>query len=292
MTRILDRDGATAAASPDLVLIADPVLGADRADFALAGPDDRANPLGLHAGQTLATAIAPVRRVLTPDQRGRGRSQHDPNWLNYHPGTYVSDMWALLDGLGIERVIVIGTSLGGLVGMMMAAARPRALAGVVLNDIGPELEPTGMRRIQQHIGRLPPVRTWPEAIAQVKMLFGAALPDYDEADWRRFAERSFLTDEHGAPRSAADPKIGELLRAVPAGYAPGAWMAFHALGGIPTLAIRGELSDVLGAETFERMQRAKPDLERLSVPNRGHPPPLDEPLCRAAIERFLAGIDE
>src|SRR5690606_14553968 len=130
--------------------------------------------------EALAAGLASHRRVITPDQRGRGRSQHDPNWLNYHPGTYVNDMWTLLRELAIERVVVIGTSLGGLMAMTMAMTRPEALAGVVLNDIGPELDPAGVRRLQSYVGRLPAVRTWDEAVAQVRMVFGHALPDYTE----------------------------------------------------------------------------------------------------------------
>jgi pimeloyl-ACP methyl ester carboxylesterase len=101
----------------------------------------------------LAAHIAPTRRVIVPDHRGRGRSQYDPHWLNYHPGTYVDDMWTLLQELSIERVIVVGTSLGGLMATLMAAMRPQMLAGVVLNDIGPEIDPTGAARIQSYAGR-------------------------------------------------------------------------------------------------------------------------------------------
>jgi pimeloyl-ACP methyl ester carboxylesterase len=239
----------------------------------------------------LAARIAPGRRVITPDQRGRGRSQYDPNWLNYHPGVYVEDMWTLLRELSLSRVIVIGTSLGGLMAMMMAAARPEAIAAVVLNDIGPQIDAAGARRIQGYVGRLPPVRNWDEAIEQVKTTFGIALPDYTPARWERFARASFIEDENGLPCAASDPKIGELLRAVPPGVTPGLWMAFSALKRIPTLAIRGELSDLLSAATFERMQQHKPDLVRVTVPNRGHPPQLDEPESWQAIESFLGRIE-
>lgn len=240
----------------------------------------------------LAERIAPGRRVITPDQRGRGRSQYDPNWLNYHPGIYVEDMWTLLRELSLSRVIVIGTSLGGLMAMMMAATRPEALAGVVLNDIGPEVDPAGARRIQGYVGRLPPVRNWAEAIEQVKLTFGIALPDYSPARWEQFARASFIEDENGVPRAASDPKIGELLRAVPPGVTPGLWMAFSALKRIPTLAIRGEHSDLLSAATFDRMQQHKTDLIRVTVPNRGHPPQLDEKEAIEGIERFLQAVKE
>ena len=212
----------------------------------------------------LAGHIAPARRVIVPDQRGRGRSQYDANWLNYHPGTYVDDMWTLLRELSVERVIVVGTSLGGLMAMLMAAMRPQMLAGVVLNDIGPEIDPSGVARIQSYAGRLPPVRNWDDAAAQMKMTFGAAMPDYDERQWHAFARQSFDAGDDGVPRLAADSKIGDAIRSIPAppGAAQAMWLAFGQLRNIPSLAIRGAHSDLLSAATFERMQSEVPGLRR------------------------------
>ena len=241
--------------------------------------------------ETLARHIAPRRSVITPDQRGRGRSQYDPAWLNYHPGTYIEDMWTLLAHLSIERVIVVGTSLGGVMAMLMASTRPQALGGVVLNDIGPELDPVGTRRIQGYVGKLPPVRSWDDAVGQMKLMFSASMPDFSEERWRTFAATSFTEDEHGVPRLASDPKIGELTRAVSADAAPTIWPAFAALKDIPVLAIRGALSDLLSEATFERMQREKPDLVRVTIPNRGHTPLLDQPESLAAIDEFLERLD-
>jgi len=265
------------------------------------GAFDRAPVLCLHGltrncrdFESVAASIAPHRRVITVDQRGRGRSQYDPAWLNYHPGTYVTDMWALLDQLSIRRAILIGTSLGGLMAILMAAMRPQALAGVVLNDIGPELDPTGAQRIANYAGRLAPVRTWADAVDQVKQTFGLALPDYGDAQWREFAEKSFIEDASGVPRLAADPRIGDALRSIPAppGATQGMWLAFCALRNVPTLAIRGAHSDLLSENTFDRMQRELPHLKRVTVPNRGHPPQLDEPEAREALRLFLDGVSE
>jgi pimeloyl-ACP methyl ester carboxylesterase len=239
----------------------------------------------------LAARLAPARRVIVPDQRGRGRSQYDPNWMNYHPATYVGDMWTLLRELSVERVIVIGTSLGGLMAMLMASMRPQMLAGVVLNDIGPELDAAGIARIQSYAGRLPPVRTWDDAAAQMKMIFSAALPDYDDRRWHEFARKSF-DDDGGVPRLAADPKIGDAVRSIapPPNALQGMWLAFAQLRGIPSLALRGAHSDLLSAATFERMQRELPELVAVTVPNRGHAPQLDEPQCLQAIEALLGGL--
>jgi pimeloyl-ACP methyl ester carboxylesterase len=240
----------------------------------------------------LAEHIAPARRVIVPDQRGRGRSQYDAQWMNYHPGTYVEDMWTLLSELSIPRVVVIGTSLGGLMAMMMAATRPQQLAAVVLNDIGPEIDPVGVARIQSYAGRLPPVRNWDDAAAQMKMTFGLAFPEYDEQQWRVFARKSFDEGEGGVPRLAADPKIGDAIRAIPAppGITQTMWLAFGLLRNLPALALRGATSDLLSAATFERMQQEVPGLVAVTVPNRGHAPQLDEPESLRSIDRFLAGL--
>ncbi|HEY7638734.1 MAG TPA: alpha/beta hydrolase [Steroidobacteraceae bacterium] len=240
----------------------------------------------------LAEHIAPARRVLVPDQRGRGRSQYDTNWLNYHPGTYIEDMWTLLRAASVERVVVMGTSLGGLMAMLMAATRPQMIAGVVLNDIGPEIDPTGVARIQAYAGRLPPVRTWDDAAAQMKMTFGLTFPDYDERQWHEFARNSFDEGEDGVPRLAADPKIGDAVRSIPAppNAAEAMWLAFGQLRNVPALALRGAHSDLLSAATFERMQQQVASLVAVTVRNRGHAPQLDEPDSLRAIDTFLAGL--
>jgi pimeloyl-ACP methyl ester carboxylesterase len=237
-----------------------------------------------------ATHIAPGRRVISADQRGRGRSQRDFNWLNYHPGMYVDDMWILLRELRIERVIVVGTSLGGVMAMVMASMRAQQLAGVVLNDVGPELEVIGARRILSYVGRSHDISNWDEAIAHVKQNFSAMYPDLTEPRWREFARNSFEEVANGRVRYAYDPKIAELMRLLPFGAIPPMWYAYASLRSIPTLAIRGELSDLLTPPIFERMRREKPDLLQLNVPNRGHAPLLHESLCQVAIDRFLASI--
>lgn len=229
------------------------------------------------------------RRVLTPDLRGRGRSQYDPNWSNYHPGTYLGDLERLQTAASAERVIVVGTSLGGILAMLIAATRPAAIAGAVLNDVGPEIAPEGLQRIAQYVGRHAPVGNWEEAVAQAQSTYGLALPDLTLADWQALARRSYI-EVDGVPRLDMDPMIGEAVRAAPAGAAPDLWPVYAALVPLPVLALRGAMSDVLSDATFDRMAREKPDLRRLSVPRRGHPPLLDEPECLAAIDEFLSTL--
>jgi pimeloyl-ACP methyl ester carboxylesterase len=237
--------------------------------------------------EAIAPTIQRSRRVLGVDLRGRGLSQHDPNWQNYHPGTYVADVATLLASAGIERVIVLGTSLGGLIAMIMAATTPQLLAGVILNDVGPEIAPEGLARISSYVGRSAPVRSWPEAVAQVRATYGLAWPTATDEDWLAFARRGYR-EVGGVPRLDMDPMIGEAVRAAPSGAAPDLWPLFAALGSLPVLALRGASSDVLSQATFDRMAREKPDLARVTVPGRGHPPMLDEPESMAAIDDFLS----
>jgi pimeloyl-ACP methyl ester carboxylesterase len=239
----------------------------------------------------LAQHLSPRYRVLTPDLRGRGRSAWDPNWQNYHPGTYVTDLIGLLDHAGVGRAAVIGTSLGGIVGMLAGAQHGTRLAGLVLNDVGPEVAPEGAARISKYVGSQPPVRNWREAVEQVRATYGVALPDLSDADWERYARQSYREDERGVPRPDMDPMIGEAMRrAAGTGATPNLWPLWGMLGNLPTLAIRGASSDILSAPTLERMAREKPDLMRVTVANRGHAPTLEEPVCRQAIDGFLSKL--
>lgn len=237
--------------------------------------------------EPLARALAGEWRVLTPDLRGRGRSGHDPQWRNYQPLTYATDVLELLDALEVPRMSLIGTSLGGLIAMLLAAMRPALLAGVVLNDVGPELDPAGLARIATYVGKLPPVVSWDEAAAQARFVNCSAFPDYTESDWLRFARNIYSEDAAGRPVLDMDPRIGDALRDAPAGAALDLWPLYRALLPLPTLAIRGALSDLLSAATLARMAQLKPDLHTLVVPGRGHAPTLDEPDCRGAIRVFL-----
>ena len=239
--------------------------------------------------EDLALHLSPRYRVICPDLRGRGLSAPDPAWQNYHPGTYLADLAPLIAGLGIHRLAVIGTSLGGLLAMLLTPFLPGVVAGIALNDIGPEIDPVGGSRIKGYAGRLPAVRNWDEAVAQLRFLFGAAWPGLSDETWARLARRSYREDANGTPVLECDPKVGEALRAAPPADLWPLWAQLGA-SALPVLAIRGALSDVLSASTFARMQREKPDLVTLTVAARGHVPLLDEPECLRAIGGFLARI--
>lgn len=235
----------------------------------------------------LATHLQPQHEVLTADLRGRGRSAWDGDPSHYQLQIYVQDIWSLLESRGLSRVVVVGTSLGALMGMVMAAMKPAYIAGLVLNDAGPEVEPAGLRRIAGYAGKLPPVSSWAEATAQTKLVYGPALPGLSEQEWLAYARLGYRDDANGVPVPDVDPRISQALQN-PSDAAPNLWPLYAQIRHIPILVIRGALSDILSAATVERMAREKPDLLRIEVANRGHTPTLNEPECLSAIDGFLA----
>lgn len=240
--------------------------------------------------EDLAPHLAARYRTIVPDMRGRGLSARDPDSNNYKIPIYLQDVHALLTGLGAPRVIVIGTSMGGLMAMLMAATQPGLVAGIVLNDIGPEVDPAGLERIRGYAGKAAPVIGWPEAIEQARSIYDSAWPHLSDARWEAIVRRGYRINAQGIPEVDADPLIAEPLRD-PTAAAPDLWPLWKSLAGVPILAIRGAHSDILSVATLERMRREKPDLESLTVPDRGHAPLLDELECIAAIDHFLSRLD-
>ncbi len=239
--------------------------------------------------EDLAPHLKRRYRVIVPDLRGRGFSARDPQIQNYQPAVYVQDIAALLDRVDSARVAVVGTSLGGMLAMMLGFGQPGRIAGMVLNDVGPEIDPVGVERIKQYAGRLPPAGTWSVAVAQTQAMFGDAWPDLPGDRWAALARRGFRENAAGIVEIDADPGIGAALRAAPAA-ALDLWPLWQALRSVPTLAIRGARSDILSAAVFARMKHENPGLEQLEVANRGHVPLLDEPECIAALDGFLSRI--
>ncbi len=230
---------------------------------------------------------ARARRVLAPDYRGRGRSAYDPDWRNYRPQVYIRDIIHLLAASDAHRVIVVGTSLGGLLAMALALAQPSALAAVVLHDVGPEVDAAGLARIKGYAGTDVPMPDWAAATARLKELFGAAWPGLTEERWHELTRAHFREDDEGLPLLDYDPDLGRALARETSGSTD-LWPLFRALAGVPTLVIRGALSDILSEATEVKMAALKPDLERLTVANRGHVPLLDEPECATAIDDFIS----
>ncbi len=234
----------------------------------------------------VALRHAAKRRVLALDLRGRGLSERDPDWRNYQAPVYVRDIQHLLAAAGAPRVVLVGTSFGGILAMIMAVAQPAALAAVVLNDIGPEIDPAGAARIEAYVGQATPLPDWEAAKARLKELFGQAWPDLSEERWTTLTRTFFHEGEDGLPKPDYDPAISRPFK-LPENRDQDLWPFFRALADVPTLAVRGATSDILSSSTFERMAEAKPDLERLTVANRGHAPFLDEPDCAPALDAFI-----
>jgi pimeloyl-ACP methyl ester carboxylesterase len=233
----------------------------------------------------LALRLSSERRVICPDYRGRGQSEYDRDPFNYVPPTYLNDLAHLFAVAGIHRCIIIGTSLGGLLAMAMALVLPSAIAGVVLNDIGPEVANSGRERIVRYIGTDSSPPDWDAAVAELRELF-PTLSLKTDADWREAAEASFRIDEAGKFHPNWDIRMVKPLLAQ--AELPDLWPLFHALDRVPVLGIRGALSDLLLPETFARMQATHPDFTAVTVPETGHVPSLWEPECEAAIDAFLA----
>lgn len=238
----------------------------------------------------LARHLAAERRVLALDYRGRGLSAFDPDPDNYRPETLIRDICDLLTLANCHRVAVIGTSLGGVLAMGLGAVRPAVLAGVVLNDVGPEIDAQGLDRIRGYVGQEAVPESVEDGARQLAQMLGHAYPDFTESDWLTEARSRYRADVTGRPGLEYDPKIATPL-ATGDGTPPDLWRLFRTLTHVPVLAIRGALSDILSEATLERMAREKPDLSSLTVANRGHVPLLSEPECLTAIETFLAAID-
>lgn len=239
-------------------------------------------------------AAATGRDVYAISLRGRGRSDYDPDHLNYFPTTYVSDVLAALDQLGIPRAVFVGTSLGGIVTMLTSVAAPARIAAAVINDVGPELAPEGITRIAGYVGARAAngaavAADLDEAIAQIRAINEVAFPGRPRDFWETFARRTFDPQPDGSWRLAYDPNIGRAL--LESGPAPDLWAPFAALAPIRTLVLRGALSDLLTAPIIEKMRAARPGFDYCEVANVGHAPTLTEPDAFAAIRGLLDEID-
>jgi pimeloyl-ACP methyl ester carboxylesterase len=235
----------------------------------------------------LAAHLSASYRVLAVDNRGRGLSQYDADAANYKPATYVNDMFTLLGVLGLERVILCGTSMGGIMSMLMAAMQPEKVIGMIINDIGPEIAEEGLRRIKAYVGKAQPVTSWSDAIAQAKEINQIAFPDFSDSEWEEFT-RGLYRDQNGTPVLAYDPAISKPIADEQAGaVAPDLWPLFDAITTIPMLLIRGETSDILAPACVQTMRDKKQDLRFVEVPKRGHAPTLNEAVSRGAIDGFL-----
>jgi pimeloyl-ACP methyl ester carboxylesterase len=241
----------------------------------------------------LAPLIAALsRRVLAVDVRGRGQSQRDPRHENYNPVVYAADVAKLMHELGIARAVFVGTSMGGLITMTLAAQHSDMVAAAVLNDIGPVLSEKGLARIAGYAGKSVTLGSWEDAAGFIKDINQCAFPDNSDAEWGKWARRAFQQDDAGRLAPRYDPNIAIALQTGklrPTSLA--ARMAFRRLAKKrPVLLVRGELSDLLEARQADWMRRAAPGMQYVEVPNVGHAPMLTEPAALEAIAHFLATV--
>ena len=240
---------------------------------------------------SIATHLAKSRRVICPDYRGRGKSAWAPDWQTYMPVTEMADILALLDKLEIGKAAVIGTSRGGIIAMLMGAMHQDRLAGVVLNDIGPAIDPTGLTRILPYVGRSTQFTNWPDAVAALKTS-NTGFDDASEADWEFFA-RFVFAEEPGRIFTDYDPNLAKTLptlEQINSGLAPDMWPVFMSLSGLPVGVVRGANSDFLSPQTTDEMARTIAGLEVVTIARRGHTPFLTEPEAVHLVERTLARV--
>jgi len=236
----------------------------------------------------VANVLCENNRVICPDQRGRGRSARDPDASRYRPDQYALDMRVLMDVLQLPAVVVIGTSLGGLMAILLLATTPGRIKAAVLNDVGPVVDPRGVSRIATYVGKTVPANSWAEAAQQTATINAAAFPDFTDRDWQSMA-RDLYVQEGQTPALDYDPAIALGLATGTA--APNLWPLFDMAAGKPMLVIRGQDSDILSVETLAEMRRRLPQLIALNIAGRGHAPTLSEPQARDAISRFLRSLD-
>jgi pimeloyl-ACP methyl ester carboxylesterase len=240
----------------------------------------------------LAATLSHNRQVLAVDYRGRGKSDYDHNPANYNLQTELADVLAVLTAFGIGPAVFIGTSRGGILTMLLAVARPTAIAGCVLNDIGPVIELGGLMRIKGYVGKLSQPASFREAAEALQQRFGSHFPKWGDADWLAFARRTFKeTNGHIVPDY--DVRLATTLDAItPERPLPPLWKEFDALARVPVMVVRGTNSDILSAATVEAMRKRRRSLDVVEVADEGHTPRLIDPQTARRIAAFVASCDD
>ena len=229
-------------------------------------------------------------RVVCPDLRGRGESAYAKDPLSYVPLTYLQDLNALLDAARITRFVGVGTSLGGLLVMLLTATHREAIAGAILNDIGPIVEPAGQARLRSNVGRSASWPTWMHAARDLHERNVASYPDWHITDWLAFAKRLCRLTPTGRIVFDYDARIADAFRLPGSDAGLDLWTAFDALAKVPVLSVRGALSDVLSKATQAAMVARHPRLHTVTLPRIGHAPTLSEAKAAAAVRELLAAV--
>ena len=229
-------------------------------------------------------------RVICVDLRGRGESAYAKDAMTYVPLTYLQDIEALIRELNLQRFVLFGTSLGGLITMLLAAAGQTRIAGAMINDIGPDLDTRGLERIRGYVGRSQSWPTWLHAARYFAEAQREVFPAWALDQWLVFAKRICKLNSNGRIVFDYDMRIAEPFKLPGGATGFDLWGAFAGLKNVHSLVVRGALSDLLSAETVDRMTAENPAMESVIVPNVGHAPTLEEPEAVAAIDQLLARI--
>lgn len=229
------------------------------------------------------------RSVYTLDYRGRGLSDFDPDWRNYSISVEMLDVLDFITLTGLYHAALIGTSRGGLITMLIAAARPNAIGAVVLNDIGPVIEHEGLARISGYVGRVPLPISWADAARMTRELNRRHFPEISDTVWEDVA-RQWYNEKNGKPAPGYDAALGNALSVLD-GPMPALWPQFEALKRVPLMAVRGENSDILMAATVDEMRRRHPAMATITVSGQGHAPLLKDAATIEAIRHFLTATD-
>lgn len=240
--------------------------------------------------EPLAATFAGEWRVICADLRGRGESDYAKDPASYTPAHYVDDVAGLIQQADLGKVVAVGTSLGGIITKLLGSANPEFLAGAVINDVGPEIEETGLERIRDYVGQGRSYPTWMHAAWAMKDNASKIYPAFEIEDWLRYTKRLMCVSGNGRITFDYDMKIAVPFADQQADGEVDLWSALNALSGRPLLALRGELSDLLSQSTFRRMGEEVEGLETVTVPGVGHTPTLEEPAALEAIARLLAKV--
>ena len=235
----------------------------------------------------LAGAMQGEAQVIRLTMRGRGRSGWAEDYTSYNIVQEARDAVEFMDFLGLEKATIVGTSRGGFNAMILAATAPERLAGVLLNDIGPELVTAGIDKIMDYVGQTPKAENLAALVAGMKADMSADFPDLTDAKWEELARRWFKVSDTEIALSY-DPMIGKAMHEQAKGEAPDLWGLFDLMAGVPLALLRGANSDLLSRETAAKMQQRRSDMLFAEVPNRGHIPFLDEPESLEIVRKLLA----
>lgn len=257
--------------------------------------DARRTPLLLLTGicrtawdyEGLAARHAGRRRVVALEYMGHGDSDRAPDLSRYRPERAVGDVLDACAALGISRAAVVGTSFGGIMTMVLSVLRPTLLRAAVLNDIGPTIDPRGLRAVGGFAGYDPGFETVEEAVAYLRTVM-PLIPLPDEEAWRHFAALTYKPGPDGRLHPRWDTRIQQAMEA--GGGELDLGPVFRGLRPIPGMLVWGESSEFLAADTVRAMVRDKPDLELVSLPGAGHAPTLNEPEVAEPLDRFLEAI--